>query len=47
MEISGTLEGPDGGYSHVKAQAATYEEAKTVLEAMVPEGHKLIVIRTF
>lgn len=47
VEIAGTIEGPDGSYSHVNAQAETYEDAKAALGTMVPEGHKLIVIRTF
>lgn len=47
MEITGTLESPDGSYSHVNAQAETYEDAKVALEGMVPEEHKPIDIRTF
>ncbi|WP_193343082.1 hypothetical protein [Pseudarthrobacter sp. AB1] len=46
MEITGTIEDADGGHTRVTAQGATYEEAKAALEALVPEGHKLIVIRT-
>lgn len=44
VEITGTIEAPDGSHNHVTAQGRTYEEAE--LDAMVPEGHKLIVIRT-
>jgi hypothetical protein len=46
VEITGTIEDPEGGQSRVSASGNTYEEAKAALEAMVPEGHKLIVIRT-
>ncbi|MET4144326.1 hypothetical protein [Arthrobacter sp. UYCo732] len=46
MEITGTIEDPDGGHSRVSTHGNTYEEAKAALEALVPEGHKLIVIRT-
>ncbi|NSX37183.1 hypothetical protein HTS88_12315 [Pseudarthrobacter oxydans] len=46
MEITGTVEDPDGGHSRVTAQGSSYEEAKAALDAAVPEGHKLIVIRT-
>lgn len=47
VEITGTIEAPDGSYAHANAVGDTYEDAKAALEAMVPEGHKLIVIRTF
>ncbi|WP_181364983.1 hypothetical protein [Arthrobacter sp. HMWF013] len=46
MEITGTIEAPDGSHDRVTAQGGTYEEAKAALEALVPEGHKLIVVRT-
>lgn len=47
MEIYGTIEGPDGATERITAEGGTYEEAKAALEAAVPEGHRLIVIRTF
>lgn len=46
MEITGTIEAPDGRTDHITAQGASYEEAKVALEAAVPEGTTLIVIRT-
>ncbi|MET3142520.1 UNVERIFIED_ORG: hypothetical protein ABIB13_002237 [Arthrobacter sp. UYEF2] len=46
MEITGTIEDSCGVHTRVTALGATYEEAKTALEALVPEGHQLIVIRT-
>jgi hypothetical protein len=46
VEISGTIEDPDGGHSRVSAAGDPYKEAKTALEALIPEGYKLIVIRT-
>ena len=47
MEITGTIEAPDGTQDRITVQGSSYEEAKAALEAAVPEGHKLIVIRTF
>jgi hypothetical protein len=44
--ISGTIEAEDGGQSRVSATGGSYEQAKAAWEAMIPEGHKLIVIRT-
>jgi hypothetical protein len=46
VEITGTIEAPDGRTDHIIAQGSSYEEAKVALEAAVPEGTKLIVIRT-
>ncbi|MBT2555615.1 hypothetical protein [Arthrobacter sp. ISL-5] len=46
MEITGTVEDPEGGHSRVTAAGASYEEARLALEAMIPEGNRLIVIRT-
>lgn len=45
MEITGTIEDQDGNYTRVSAAGETYEQAKAALESMIPEGHKLIVIR--
>lgn len=36
---------PDGSTDHLTAQGNTYEEAKAALEAAIPEGTNLIVIR--
>lgn len=46
MEITGTIQMPDGSMDHITARGGTYEEAKAALEAAVPEGTALIVIRT-
>ena len=46
MEITGTIQMPDGSTDHISAQGDTYEDAKAALEAALPEGTKLIVIRT-
>jgi hypothetical protein len=37
---------PDGNTDHITAHGGPFEEAKAALEAAVPEGAKLIVIRT-
>jgi hypothetical protein len=47
VEITGTIEGPDGATQRITADGGTYEEARAALEAAVPDGHRLIVIRTF
>ena len=36
----------DGCSDHITAQGDTYENAKAALEAAIPEGAKLIAIRT-
>lgn len=36
----------DGSIDHITAQGETYDNAKAALEAAVPEGTKLIAIRT-
>ena len=46
MELAGTIEATDASYAHGNAATAPYDEAKTALEAIVPEGHKGLVIRT-
>ena len=46
MEITGTIQMPNGSTDHISAQGNTYEDAKAKLEAALPEGTKLIVIRT-
>lgn len=35
----------DGSTAHITAQGDTYDNAKAVLEAAIPEGTKLIAIR--
>lgn len=45
MQITGTIQLPDGSTDHITAQGDTYEHAKQALQALIPEGHKLIVIR--
>jgi hypothetical protein len=46
MEITGTIEHSDGSTERLTFPGATYEAAKAALEAGVPEGTKLIAIRT-
>lgn len=46
MKITGTVEDPSGAHERVDAEGTTYEQARQALDAMVPEGHKLIAIRT-
>jgi hypothetical protein len=46
VKITGTIQLPDGSTDHISAQGGTYEDAKATLEAAMPEGTKLIVIRT-
>ncbi|WP_200950684.1 hypothetical protein [Arthrobacter sp. Soil762] len=45
MEITGTIQMADGSTDHITAQGDTYDNAKAVLEAAIPEGTKLIAIR--
>ena len=46
MEITGTIQAPDGSYEHISVQGATYEDAREALTEKIPEGHQLLVIRT-
>lgn len=46
MELTGTIQMADGSIDHITAQGETYDNAKAALEAAVPEGTKLIAIRT-
>lgn len=46
MEITGTIQAPDGSYERVSVQGESYEDAREVLNGKIPEGHKLLVIRT-
>lgn len=45
MELTGTIEAPDGSQDHITAAGDTYDAALTTLRERVPEGHRLIVIR--
>lgn len=46
MEITGTIQAPDGSYDHLSVQGESYEDARESLSARIPEGYKLVVIRT-
>lgn len=46
MEITGTVEDPTGQQNRITAVGESYEEARAALDATIPEGHRLIVIRT-
>lgn len=46
VKITGTIEDPSGKHGRMDAEGATYEQARQALDAKVPEGHKLIAIRT-
>ena len=46
VEITGTIQAPDGSYERVSVQGATYEDAREALNEKIPEGHKILVIRT-
>lgn len=45
-DITGTIEDLDGGHSRVTPKAAPLRKPRR-LEALLPEGHTLIVTRTF
>lgn len=45
MELIGTIQRADGGTDYITVQGDSYDNAKTALEAAVPEGTKLIAIR--
>jgi hypothetical protein len=46
VEITGTIQAPDGSFERVSVQGETYEAAREVLNEKIPEGHKLLAIRT-
>jgi hypothetical protein len=46
VEITGTTQMADGSIDHITAHGEDYDTAKAALEAAVPEGSKLIAIRT-
>lgn len=47
MELTGTVRsGSETETRRITASGATYDEAREALEAKIPEGSALIVIRT-
>jgi hypothetical protein len=46
VEITGTIQAPDGTYERVSVQGETYNDARESLTKKIPEGHKLLAIRT-
>lgn len=46
MIITGTVTTSDGTFDYLSAEAATYEEARAQLDALLSPDQKLIVIRT-
>jgi hypothetical protein len=46
VEITGTLQMADGSIDHITAHGADDKNANAALEAALPEGTKLIAIRT-
>lgn len=46
MEVTLTIENSEGEQGHVSAVGAGYEDAYTKAQALIPEGCKVIVIRT-
>lgn len=46
MEITGTIQMADGSIDHITARGDSYDNAKAALESALPEGTKLIAIRT-
>lgn len=46
MEFTGAIEAPNGSYERVSVQGNTYEESCEALTTSIPEGHKLLAIRT-
>lgn len=46
MEITGTIQAPDGSNERISAEGNTCEEARKALTTQIPEDHKLLAIRT-
>ncbi|MGM7776158.1 hypothetical protein ACSVHC_09085 [Arthrobacter sp. KNU-44] len=46
MDITCTIEAPDGSFSHVTETAASYEEALAAARAQMLKGSRMIAIRT-
>jgi hypothetical protein len=46
VEITGTIQSTDGNIDHITAHGEDYDTTKAALEAAIPEGTKLITIRT-
>ncbi|WP_200951948.1 hypothetical protein [Arthrobacter sp. Soil736] len=46
MELTGTIEAPDGRQARITAVGEDYATAHAALLELIPDEHKLIVIRT-
>ena len=46
MILTGTISTADHQHDHISAEGNTYDEARAALDALIPEGQQLIVIRT-
>jgi hypothetical protein len=46
VEITGTIQSPDGSQNRITATGEGYSAAHAALLQRIPEGHQLIVIRT-
>ena len=46
VKVTLTVQAGNGDFSHVEAEADTYEAAKAAAETQIPEGSKAIAIRT-
>ena len=46
MELIGTIQRADGSIDYLTAQGDSYDSANAALEAVIPDGTKLIAIRT-
>lgn len=46
MQITGTIQTADGNTDRITAHGDNYENARATLEAAIPDGTKLIAIRT-
>jgi hypothetical protein len=44
--LTGTVTAENDQYDYLSAEGATYEEARTKLNALLADGQKLLVIRT-
>ena len=46
MILTATISSSDGTHDYISVEGATYEEARTKLDAVIAEDQKLLVIRT-
>ncbi|WP_419203176.1 hypothetical protein [Paenarthrobacter nitroguajacolicus] len=46
MELTGTIEAPDGSRERISAIGEDYPAAHAALLQLIPDEHRLIVIRT-